>query len=59
MLELVLAFVLIGPAERPIVGAPVRIASGIVNAQPVRNVLKRVAKVRPVRRASRFVQRCR
>ncbi len=50
MIEFMLAFVLVGPVERPIVGAPVRMAAGIVNAQPVRSVLKRVAKVRPVRR---------
>lgn len=50
MIELVLAFVLVGPVERPIVGVPVRVAVGIVDAAPVRSVLKRVAKVRPVRR---------
>ena len=59
MMELVLAFVLIGPVERPIVGAPVRVAAGIVNAQPVRSMLKRVAKVWPARRVVRLVRRCR
>lgn len=50
MIELVLALVLVGPVERPIVGAPVRVAAGIVKARPARSVLRRVAKVRPVRR---------
>lgn len=50
MIELVLALVLVGPVERPIVGAPVRVAVRIVDARPVRGVLTRVAKIRPVRR---------
>lgn len=65
MIELVLAFVLVGPVERPTVGAPLRVAAGIVGARPGRGVLQRVAKVRPIqrvlanrrplRRAMRFV----
>ena len=55
MVELVLAFVLCGPAERPVVGAPIRVAAGIVDARPVRGVLNRVAKVRPVRPVRRVV----
>lgn len=51
MIELVLAFVLAGPVDRPVVGAPVRVAVSIVGSQPVRGVLGRVAKARPVRRA--------
>ena len=50
MIELVLAFVLVGPVERPIVGAPMRVAVNIVDAKPVRSVLHRVVKVRPFRR---------
>ncbi len=67
MVEFVLALVLVGPVDRPVVGAPLRVAAGIVDARPVRGVLKRVVKVRPVRRllanrcpvrrAARFVRR--
>lgn len=67
MIELVLAFVLVGPVDRLIVGTPVRVAVSIVDARPVRGLLNRVAKVRPfcrvlvnrwpARRMVRFVLR--
>jgi len=50
MIEVVLAFVLTSPVERPVIVAPLRVAAGIVGARPVCGVVRRVAKIRPVRR---------